>query len=57
MKAFIKVMKALSDPNRVKILKLLQNKKLCVCELRCALEISQPICLVFENLMQVNSFF
>ena len=42
MKAFIKVMKALSDPNRVKILKLLQNKKLCVCELRCALGISQP---------------
>jgi len=42
MKAFTKVMKALSDPNRVKILKLLQQKMLCVCELQCALEISQP---------------
>ncbi len=31
MKAFIKVMKALSDPNRVKILKLLQRRELCVC--------------------------
>lgn len=42
MRSFIKVMKALSDPNRVKIVKLLQQKKLCVCELQCALEISQP---------------
>lgn len=42
MKSFTKVMKALSDPNRVKILKLLQQKMLCVCELQCALRISQP---------------
>ena len=42
MKDFIKVMKALSDPNRVKILKLLQQKIMCVCELRGALQISQP---------------
>lgn len=42
MKAFVKVMKALSDPNRVKIVKLLQQKVMCVCELQRALEISQP---------------
>jgi ArsR family transcriptional regulator len=42
MKDFIKVMKALSDPNRVKILKLLQLKTMCVCELQGALQISQP---------------
>ncbi len=42
MKAFIKVMKALSDPNRVKILKLLQEKEMCVCEIQGALDISQP---------------
>ena len=42
MRAFIKVMKALSDPNRVKILKLLQQKTMCVCELQGALQISQP---------------
>jgi ArsR family transcriptional regulator len=42
MKTFVRVMKALSDPNRVKILKLLQHRELCVCELRSALDISQP---------------
>ena len=42
MKNFIKVMKALSDPNRIKIIKILQHKMMCVCELRAALEIAQP---------------
>ena len=42
MKAFIKVMKALSDPNRVKIIKLLQLKFMCVCELQGALNLAQP---------------
>jgi ArsR family transcriptional regulator, arsenate/arsenite/antimonite-responsive transcriptional repressor len=42
MKDFIKVMKALSDPNRVKIVKMLQLKKMCVCEIREALNIAQP---------------
>jgi ArsR family transcriptional regulator, arsenate/arsenite/antimonite-responsive transcriptional repressor len=34
MKTFIRIMKALSDPNRVRILKLLGRKELCVCELQ-----------------------
>ncbi len=42
MKDFLKVMKALSDPNRVKIVKMLQHKSMCVCELKEALRISQP---------------
>ena len=42
MKSFLKVMKALSDPNRVKIIKLLQQKMMCVCELQGALKIAQP---------------
>ncbi len=42
MKGFIKVMKALSDPNRVKIVKLLQHREMCVCELQAALGVSQP---------------
>jgi len=42
MKQFTKVMKALSDPNRVKIIKLLQQKVMCVCELQGALGIAQP---------------
>ena len=42
MKDFLKVMKAVSDPNRVKIVKMLQHKSMCVCELREALELAQP---------------
>ena len=42
MKDFVKVMKALSDPNRVKIVKMLQHKTMCVCEIHAALEIAQP---------------
>ncbi len=42
MKTFVKIMKALSDPNRVKILKMLQHKTMCVCEMQAALQIAQP---------------
>jgi ArsR family transcriptional regulator len=42
MKDFIIVMKALSDPNRVKIVKMLQHKTMCVCEIQSVLQIAQP---------------
>ena len=42
MKPLIRVMKALSDPNRVTILKLLAHKELCVCELTALLGLAQP---------------
>ena len=42
MKAFTKVMKALSDPNRVRMIKLLQQKTMCVCELQGVLGLAQP---------------
>ncbi len=43
MEEFTRVMKALSDPNRVKIVKMLQRKpKMCVCEVQAALGIAQP---------------
>jgi ArsR family transcriptional regulator len=42
MKDFLRVMKALSDSNRVKIVKMLQHKSMCVCEMRAALNIAQP---------------
>jgi len=42
MKEFIKVMKALSDPNRVKLVKMLQKRIMCVCEIQAALGIAQP---------------
>jgi len=42
MKEFTKVMRALSDPNRVKLIKLLQQRTMCVCEVQAALGIAQP---------------
>lgn len=41
MKAFIRVMKALSDPNRIKMIKMIQTRPLCVCEIKEALGIAQ----------------
>jgi len=41
MRKFLKVTKALSDPNRVKMIKLLQRKMLCVCEIQEALGLAQ----------------
>jgi len=37
MREFIKVIKALSDPNRVKMVKLLHRRVLSVCEIQEAL--------------------
>lgn len=34
MRQFLKVFKALSDPNRVRIVKMLEDKPLCVCEIK-----------------------
>lgn len=42
MKQFIKVTKALSDPNRVKIVKMLQYRSMCVCEIQAAIQLAQP---------------
>ena len=42
MRDFIKVMKALSDRNRVKIIKMLQHRTMCVCEMQEALQVAQP---------------
>jgi ArsR family transcriptional regulator len=41
MKAFIRVMKALSDPTRVKMLKILEKRLMCVCELQTAIGAAQ----------------
>lgn len=42
MKDFVRVMKALSDPSRVKAVKMLQQKPMCVCEIQAALGLAQP---------------
>ncbi|GAB6142996.1 ArsR/SmtB family transcription factor [Desulfocicer niacini] len=60
MKTFIKVMKALSDPNRVKIMKILQSRHLCVCEIKEALGIAQSTASkhlkILEDAELVSSF-
>ncbi|MEW6109509.1 MAG: metalloregulator ArsR/SmtB family transcription factor [Nitrospirota bacterium] len=38
---FIKLSKAISDETRVRILKLLENRELCVCQLMAILEMGQ----------------
>jgi ArsR family transcriptional regulator, arsenate/arsenite/antimonite-responsive transcriptional repressor len=42
MKEFVRVTKALSDPGRVKILKMLQHRSMCVCEIQVVLQLAQP---------------
>jgi ArsR family transcriptional regulator len=41
MKSFLKVMKALSDQSRAKIMKMLQKRVMCVCEIQTALKVAQ----------------
>ena len=40
MEELIKILKALSDPNRVRILKMLEKKDLCVCEISAILKLA-----------------
>lgn len=42
MKQLIQVMKALSDPNRVAVLKILEQGELCVCEIQHLSSLAQP---------------
>ena len=41
MNRFVRVTKAVSDPNRVKMIKMLQKKVMCVCEIKEALGLAQ----------------
>ena len=41
MESLIRVMKAFSDPNRVRVLKLLFDRELCVCEIQALLGLAQ----------------
>ncbi len=42
MKTVLRTLRALGDPNRMRIMKMLQERQMCVCELAKALGISQP---------------
>jgi ArsR family transcriptional regulator, arsenate/arsenite/antimonite-responsive transcriptional repressor len=42
MRILMQVLKAVADRNRMRILKMLEQKKMCVCELAAVLDIKQP---------------
>ncbi len=42
MRDLVKIFKALSDETRIRLLKLLQQRELCVCELMQVLDMTQP---------------
>ncbi|MBN2108160.1 MAG: winged helix-turn-helix transcriptional regulator [Deltaproteobacteria bacterium] len=42
MRELLKVLKAAGDKNRLRILKMLEQKPMCVCELAAVLGITQP---------------
>ena len=42
LRSYLKVMKALAEPSRVKIIKMLEKREMCVCELQAALQLAQP---------------
>ena len=53
MKAFIQVMKALSDPSRTRIIKLLQNNDCCVCDITKRIGLAQPT--ISKHLKQLEN--
>jgi ArsR family transcriptional regulator, arsenate/arsenite/antimonite-responsive transcriptional repressor len=53
MRAFIKVMKALSDPSRTRIIKLLQHNDLCVCDITKRIGLAQPT--ISKHLKQLEN--
>ncbi|PKN01288.1 MAG: transcriptional regulator [Elusimicrobia bacterium HGW-Elusimicrobia-1] len=42
MKNLLKIFKALGDPARLKIIKILETRSMCVCEITAALDSPQP---------------
>lgn len=42
MQTVIRVTKALADPNRVMIIKMLEQREMCACEIVSALKLAQP---------------
>jgi len=38
----VKILKALGEPTRLKIIRLLEEREMCICELVAVLDMSQP---------------
>ena len=52
LKKEARLFKAFSDPTRLKILKLLTYRKMCVCELNLAIDTSQPTISHHLNILE-----
>ena len=52
MKKYVRVMKALSDPNRVRVLKILEGGPLCVCEIQEVLKLAQPTVSIHMKILE-----
>jgi len=52
----IKIFKALSDPNRLRILKALQTKVLCVCEIRELLQLANSTVSEHLSILKQEGF-
>ncbi len=51
-----KIFKALSDPSRLRILKILQSKKLCVCEITSVIELATSTISKHLSILRDNGF-
>ncbi len=56
MNEFTKTFKAISDPNRVRIIKMLEAKPLCVCEITSVLNISTSTVSNHLNILKDAGF-
>ncbi len=52
MRDFLKVTKALSDKTRVRIFKMLQRRKMCVCEVQAVLDMAQSTASKHLNILE-----
>ena len=48
------ILKALADPTRIKILRLLKNRAMCTCEIMVALNLTEPNASHHLNLLERN---
>jgi ArsR family transcriptional regulator, arsenate/arsenite/antimonite-responsive transcriptional repressor len=56
LKEKTKIFKALSDPNRLRIIKMLQTKKLCVCEITEVLQLATSTVSKHLSILRDNGF-
>jgi ArsR family transcriptional regulator len=56
MRNYVKIFKALSDSNRLRILKMLENNPMCVCEIRAVLNLANSTVSKHLSLLREAGF-